>query len=455
MKCRTMLMRICAGLLCAMFLLILVRVFTNDVLYKKLGVSNGVTRVILVGLEGGTTPGEKRERLRIDWAKLYPFYGEQKNTNGRMPKVGWGDKTTAKIKQAEKRAESWAGDKLAGYYWVVDAKTTYDRWIGWMFGFENTTNIRQYNESYLMEIMAKASKDNIEERILSMKEFSDFCGKEGIPFLYVQAPYKVSREDEIRHRDDWRSYANENADQLVRGLESRQVNVLDLRDAVEAEGKDNISLFFHTDHHWKPETALWATNLIAKRLTQLADLDYTYDASLLQESAYDKKIYKNNFLGSQGRRVTLTFAKPEDISIFYPKEKTSFSIEIPLYGIKQDGDFSIGYDMNELREGDYYHRNAYGAYGYGDMPYINVLNHDLPQGKHVLLIKDSFADSVGMFLARTLGRLEIVDLRAFGGSVQTLIREHKPDAVIILYNPSVIGDSPINWQSHSDTFDFR
>lgn len=49
--------------------------------------------------------------------------------------------------------------------------------------------------------------------------------------------------------------------------------------------------------------------------------------------------------------------------------------------------------------------------------------------------------------------LTVVDIRHFNGSLRTLIKDTRPDAVLVIYTNNWEGS--INWNSHGDEFDFR
>ena len=76
-----------------------------------------------------------------------------------------------------------------------------------------------------------------------------------------------------------------------------------------------------------------------------------------------------------------------------------------------------------------------------------------PTDKKVLIIKDSFCDTMAPFLALGIRNLMTLDVRHFTGSVKAYIDEHKPDVVIVMYTE--VQTKPIDWQAHTDKYDFR
>jgi len=76
-----------------------------------------------------------------------------------------------------------------------------------------------------------------------------------------------------------------------------------------------------------------------------------------------------------------------------------------------------------------------------------------PSDKKVLMIRDSFCDTMAPFLALGVRNIMLLDIRHFTGSVKAYIAENKPDVVIVMYTGVTV--APIDWSTHKDEFDFR
>ena len=246
-------------------------------------------------------------------------------------------------------------------------------------------------------------------------------------------------------------FSNENADALVAGLEAEGVAHIDMREEIHNAGYDHHSLFFVTDSHWKPRTGLWATGVIAQRLNDLygCDIPLTY----FEQDQYTAQVYEDWFLGSQGKRLTLARAHPEDIELLYPTYPTELRFYAPALGVDLTGDFSVVYDMKHIETKNYMYLTPYSAYAHSDSAVVRYENHLAPNDTKILLIKDSFANVVAPFLSQGVAQLDLLDLRYFNGSVETYIAETQPDVVMVLYNPGNLKE--IDWDTHLSTFDFR
>ena len=163
------------------------------------------------------------------------------------------------------------------------------------------------------------------------------------------------------------------------------------------------------------------------------------DIELLDDDIFDYVKYPEWFLGSWGKRFTLSRIKPDDFIMIYPKYTTMLNYEIPDKGIKTSGDFEITYDMTNLTDKNYYDKNPYAAYDYADRPLIRLHNIQNRNGKKLLILHDSFGNCVIPFLSLGIEYIDAIDLRHFTGSLKTYIKQNKPEIVIVMYNTAYTG----------------
>ena len=273
-------------------------------------------------------------------------------------------------------------------------------------------------------------------------------------FLYIQAPFKVDPYGDFAVNGMF-DFSNQNCDDLLGKLQAQGIATLDLRQDLhcwaQAEHISYHDYFFRTDHHWKPETALRAAKVVGNKLREY---DIPVDDSHYDLQAFAVEVLPQFFLGSQGKKATLARATPDDFSILHTRFPTKITLNIPEKNIHDTGDFELVYDKKKVERCDYYGLNPYAMYGYGDMQVMDIENLLMPPtDKKVLIIKDSFCDTMAPLLSLGIRNLMTLDVRHFTGSVKNYIAVHKPDVVIVMYTGSLSGS--IDWSSHKDKFDFR
>ena len=453
-------MQIAMALLCLVMLSMPLYVGLQKLALKHPSWNRGLIAAILCDAPK-KNPVVRMKTERVDWARKYPFEKNETLVQKIVAKVGLRDsralfmasfvlsKLNAKPTLVE-RLDIKVNDKLIGYYHMAEFGRRTEDNFGW--GLMNPgTKVVSYGDGYFDFAYQKL---DMSSRAKALARLNAFAQSQGAQFFYVQAPIKASPTEDLMSLHI-RDHANENGDQLLAMLKADGIDYLDLR-PILGEGKtpqEYHQMFFRTDHHWLPQTAVHAAYIVGQKLAR--DCGIEMDLSQLSLAKYDIEMKDGLFLGSSGKKVTLARTKPDDFPILHPKESTHFFMN--WYGLRpdQEGPLEIAYDSREIAIKDVYRLNTYCMYGYGEQPLYFLENRKLEQLKDqkVLIIKDSFTDTMGPFLGMGIKHLVVVDVRAFTGSVETLIRKEKPDVIFVMYTPAYEGE--IIWSKHHDEFDFR
>ncbi len=272
----------------------------------------------------------------------------------------------------------------------------------------------------------------------NLAALSEWCAAQDTPLLYIQAPFKINPEGP-RLPTGTADYTNQNADDLLAGLAQRNVDHLDLRKEIKEQGLDHASLFYKTDSHWTTEAAFWAYTTICDTLEER--YGFTIDDAVINRNNFTATTYENIFLGSQGKRVGTLYAGTDDLDVLLPNFGTKLRYEVPVHQFYKEGKFSeTVMDYAHVETVDYYNKSPYYVYSGGDYPLSHITNLNQPDGKKVLLVRDSFSCAVAPFLSLAVGQVDTFDLRYNDASLKDYISESQPDIVIFLYNPGVIRD---------------
>lgn len=264
----------------------------------------------------------------------------------------------------------------------------------------------------------------------TLADFADRLKARGIPLLYVNAPQKIQRGTSPLP-DGVTEYGNEMGDVLLETLEGRGIDTLDLREAFEA-APDYAAWFFRTDHHWKPDAALFAYQTLAP---VLEGYGIHTDPQWLVKDNYDIKVYEDWFLGSQGKRVGSLYAGVDDFEWWTPRDATHFTLDVEAYGIHREGDWNETLLFPErIETKDWFNGNPYTLYSGGDYPLATIVNYDNPAGADMVLIRDSMACVLTPFLARSCHTLTTIDLRYFSGDLEETVAALDPALVLVLYS---------------------
>lgn len=393
--------------------------------------------------------------VSIEWEKEYPFniidIGNEEKHDASIFKKYISVSTLIKDKCSSvvnngtiKRA------RISELYCGLLKLMGYKRIIG-----EDTSVLVLENGNFSNQSLEDRTAEN-KRLIENLREFQMWLNNQNIQYLYVMEPSKFSNVDSENLYEGYVDYQKYNMDTFSEMMERENINFLDLQKVALQTGDLN-DLFYRTDHHWKPSTALWATSILAETLNN--DFNYTIDLKCYNPDDFYIVDYGKRFLGSQGKKVTLAFAEPDKFELLLPGYNTELHVKIPSLGIDKTGTlYETLIDQEALREEEYpdnyYNLDEYNAYGYGNQPLITIENTKISDDSKILIIKDSFVDSLGPFFALGIRNVSLIDLRYFTGSIRAYIQEYEPDIVITMRSGADT-DLRKDFELHQNIMDYR
>lgn len=177
------------------------------------------------------------------------------------------------------------------------------------------------------------------------------------------------------------------------------------------------NLYYKTDHHLTSEGAY-------KAYLKLKEF-YPFET---KDAKYEKKLVANDFRGSLYSKVVGILNIYDEIHIYKPEE------EIPVlvnYVAEKKKTTSL-YNIENLKKDDKYTFFTNGNHAEID---IKTTVHN---GKKLLVIKDSYANSMLPFLINDFQEIKVLDLRYFTGSVKEILDTTEYKHVLILYGISTL-----------------
>ena len=278
---------------------------------------------------------------------------------------------------------------------------------------------------------------DITDSVAGMKDFDQFCSGREIPLLYVNLPKKYAPNADLTNFGV-ADFANPKADRFLSALAEAGIDTLDIRPYLDERYENPHDAFFKTDHHWKISTGLYCAQILSENLRTHYDIDLAVDN--IRDEAFSVKLMKNSWLGEGGKKTGSLYSGLDDFELIKPIEETHFQLKIPERYVDKKGDFSIMLNESILDAGFWecrYGPSFYYCYLFGNEPIQIIENEDLDCGK-ILIIKDSFAQSVVPFLAMTANKLVTWDLRYNSDSLRDYIAQNHFDCIIVMYSESMI-----------------
>lgn len=198
-------------------------------------------------------------------------------------------------------------------------------------------------------------------------------------------------------------------DALQQKLEKEDV-LISVEPVLDAHKEEEI--YYRTDHHWTTLGAWYAY----KQYTKAVSGD-------LQRAQRKKKFrcISKDFYGTTYAKIN--YARQADkIEIYEPADKLRV-----VYNMGEKKTKTL-YDFSFLKTAD-----QYSVFTGGNQAVLEITG-GIKNGKTLLLIKDSFANSILPFLAEDYEKLVVVDLRQLNVSGDRLLEMFSPTDILILYN---------------------
>lgn len=173
---------------------------------------------------------------------------------------------------------------------------------------------------------------------------------------------------------------------------------------------DRPDLYFRTDHHWTSAGAYAAySHLMAHK-----NRSYPAADAFTVENA-------GKFQGSTYSRSALWLTEAEDLEIWHGSQELTVT-----NGETDDTHNGVIY-RERLKEAD-----KYTVFLDGNHSIVRIQNPNA-EGK-ILVIRDSYSNLLGCFLAESYGEVVLVDLRYYKSPVSQLMAEEAFDDILICYS---------------------
>lgn len=196
------------------------------------------------------------------------------------------------------------------------------------------------------------------------------------------------------------------------------VTFIDMRDYFPREGWE-ASMFYRTDHHWTTWGAYQGFVKLMEGMGMGVDVEH-------DEEWLDIKVAED-FYGTTYSASGAGWVKPDSIYQVIPEGGAKGSVTVTRY------------PEGEPIEGGLYYpeklavKDKYAYFLGGNQPLCIVRNPDAANGK-LLVIRDSYADSLAPFLAEEFQEVHLFDLRYNNTSLKKYVADNQIDQVLVLYS---------------------
>lgn len=350
----------------------------------------------------------------------------------QRPKLTVGDLAPANL--AEDKGSFYTGKFMADYEtYVTDQFVARDGWVAAKAWSERLTGKQENNGVYFCDDGALITRfdepdaSRVEKNLSNIEKFAQSAG---VPVTFGLIPTQAHVWAEKLPQ------GAPNADQAAVLAKAQQLIPSAKVDAKLWEAlpaHKNEAIFYRTDHHW---TSLGAYYGYTALMETLGRADEIVPLSQYQKTTVSTEFYGTVFSSSGVRWVT-----PDEMDTYVPED--GITVTSPTYGANWElvsEEARQLYDESYLAKKDKYSMFLGGQQALG---VVKTGNADKPK---LLLIRDSYSDSLVPFLTPHFSEIHLIDLRYFKLSAKDYIARNGIDQTVVLYSvPNFVTDANLAW----------
>ena len=312
--------------------------------------------------------------------------------------------------------------------YVQDQMPFRNFWVGlgsyfnFALGQNGTDGVYAAEEGYLINTPAKQNDRNLQS---NLKYLTNFAQKVQIPSYLMPVPetgYILEEKLPPHHK----VYNDDAVYAAVSEKTDGTYTVVDLRTLFKANAADT-QLYYKTDHHWTSDGAFLAANafLRAAGKPTLNESDFTVE-------------HCPDFFGTTYSKAALWKKQPDVMELWHiPDAKVHTVVSDLGKGVVAQADDVF------FRE----HLQAYDMYPTylnGNHSLTHIVNPQAPEGV-LLLLKDSFGNTLATELAAAYREIVMVDMRYYRTqAVSDLVAQYGVDTLLVNYSTdSLVNDTNI------------
>lgn len=295
-----------------------------------------------------------------------------------------------------------------------------DGWTGLKARAEQVLGKREFNGVYLCgdTLIAKVRPplDGLEEKNLIHAARLAEAAEVPVYLGLIPSAAEVWREKLPAGAESW-----DQAAFIARAAELEGVEPVDLLTALRARAGEDV--FYRTDHHWTTLGAYYGYAALMEALGR-------GEETLEPEAAKERDLpVSNGFQGTLYSQSGVHWLEPDSIEFWVGE--SGLAVTSWRDGTPRETGL---YDDDYLGKKD-----KYSAFLGGNQS-LCVIRNAAGAGR-ILLVRDSYADSLAPFLARHFEEVHLLDLRYYRGSAAGYAAENGVDAIVILQSvPNFITD---------------
>lgn len=305
-----------------------------------------------------------------------------------------------------KNYETYVADQFAARDTFIQVKSLGER----LQGKKINNGVYYGRDGYLAEQLTELEKVQLDKNIAAVKYFAENTDAR-ISFALIPGSVAINGDRLSAFLPDVNQ--KEVIAVLYGTLAGTDITCVDIYDMLEEHRTEE--LFYRTDHHWTSVGAYYGYQAFLNAKGEGADV--------IPLSAYQETVRSENFYGTLYSRSGAFWLKPDGISTFVP--------ETGMYVERMDGN---RVQQSELYVEDWLSKkDQYSMFLGGNQP-LGVIYTGRDELPKLLVIRDSYFDSMAPFLTAHYSQIHMIDFRYNRADVEQYRKEHGIEEVLICYS---------------------
>lgn len=301
--------------------------------------------------------------------------------------------------------EGYVDDQFAFRESLYEFKTKIQKKVG----NRDINGVYLADDSYLIEKTLDSDLDNnkLLDNIKRLNEFGEKNSDKKMQLMIVPTASLILQ-------DKLPKYAlNFNQDEIIDMIKDNVdgITFIDLRDNLLQHRNEYI--YYKTDHHWTTLGSFYGYQEWGK-----------YNDIVVGINDYTSEVVSSNFKGSLYSKTLDSDLESDEIRIFRNSKQDNYEV---FYNFKRSKGYSV-YDFKKLEEKDKYQFFLGGNY-----PELRIKTNN-ENGKNLLLMKDSYANSFVPFMLEHYENIYVIDMRYFKQNLDEYMALNDVSEILFLYN---------------------
>ncbi|MGL4989703.1 MAG: DHHW family protein [Sarcina sp.] len=303
-----------------------------------------------------------------------------------------------------KKYDKYKSDQFLGRNSLIEFKSTTDLYIG----KRESNNVYFSSDNYLIEEFSSLPIKDINKNIdainyFAIKHPTSKIYTSIIPTSELILESKLPYTIKSTIQKDYIDYFYKNLNAAITPIDAFEI-LSPLKDEY---------IYYKTDHHYTSRAAFEIYNILKTKMKLSSNITFTpYTIS-------------DSFNGTLSSKSGFNSNITDDIDIYLPDNADT---KIVVNFLENQKKSSSLYNLDRLKTKD-----KYAVFLDGNHSILDISTNS-KSDKSLLIIKDSYANSLIPFLIHDYKKIIIIDPRYYYGDFNLLMSENKFDDVLIYYN---------------------